>query len=341
MQFDKTYLTESGRELATSTQGGLDKIQFTRAVASSHDYSALSIDEIKALTDVADVKQEVQYSRIVKKDKFTLTMRVDFPSKDVTTDYSLYTVGFYARLQNGDEALYGVLPSSLPDYIPAYDGHSNINDSFQTDTTVSDTDNVLITVSQAGTLNESDLDAIFVARHIATIEDIESHLPDTLPDMDKDNDFKGINKFEKDPVDAAGDPYVADKTMQTAITAALKGMLADDGSLTIGDKTFMPVIDNRNGTITVDKAVLTPADADHVVQVNEAGNGSKVNFDSGDLTVDGADAVGMVMVYSDDDADAVKAYATAHQDTLMVYRGSTTRPAGKKNPFNEETGGTA
>ncbi|WP_204120254.1 hypothetical protein, partial [Levilactobacillus wangkuiensis] len=217
MQFDKTYLTENGRELATSTLGGLDKIQFTRAVASSHDYSASSPEELKALTDIEDVKQEVQYSRIVKKDKTTLTMRVDFPSKNVTADYSLYTVGFYARLQNGDEALYGVLPSSLPDYIPAYDGHSNINDSFQTDTTVSDTDNVLITVSQAGTLNESDLDAIFVAKHIATIEDIESHLPETLADTAKANHFKEANTFEKDPVDAAGDPYV---TGAGAIAAA-------------------------------------------------------------------------------------------------------------------------
>ncbi|WP_125545349.1 hypothetical protein [Levilactobacillus lindianensis] len=253
MQFDKTYLTEAGRELATSTQGGLDKIQFTRAVASSHDYSASSIEDIKALTDIADVKQEVQYSRIVKKDKTTLTMRVDFPSKDVTTDYSLYTVGFYARLENGDEALYGVLPSSLPDYIPAYDGHSNINDSFQTDTTVSDTDNVLITVSQAGSLNENDLDAILVAKHVATIEDIKEHIPESLADQDKDNDFTGANRFEKDPVNASGDAYITAETAKTTLTDG-KNMVADNG----------------DASVTVDGVVYKMVDKDNVLLINPA-----------------------------------------------------------------------
>ncbi|WP_367294677.1 fibronectin type III domain-containing protein [Levilactobacillus yonginensis] len=217
MQFDTTYLTEAGRSLATGTLGGLDKIQFTRAVASSHDYSATPVNDLKKLTSIEDVQQTVDYSRIIKKDDTTLTMRVDFPSKDVTTAYSLYTVGFYARPENGDEILYGVLPSSLPDYIVAYDGKSNLNDSFQTDTTVSDADNVLITVSQAGSLNEADLDAIFASKHIATVEDIKDNLPDDIAKTSEDNTFTGTNTFEKDPVDAAGDPYV---TGAGAIAAA-------------------------------------------------------------------------------------------------------------------------
>ncbi|MGR6795618.1 hypothetical protein [Levilactobacillus brevis] len=204
MQFDTTYLTEAGRSLATGTLGGLDKIQFTRAVASSHDYSATPVNDLKKLTSIEDVQQTVDYSRIIKKDDTTLTMRVDFPSKDVTTAYSLYTVGFYARPENGDEILYGVLPSSLPDYIAAYDGKSNLNDSFQTDTTVSDADNVLITVSQAGSLNEADLDAIFASKHIATIDDIKANIPDTVIDGSKPADFKESVTLEKGAVDGAG-----------------------------------------------------------------------------------------------------------------------------------------
>ncbi|KRN02153.1 hypothetical protein FD13_GL000293 [Levilactobacillus senmaizukei DSM 21775 = NBRC 103853] len=210
MQFDTTYLTEAGRSLATGTLGGLDKIQFTRAVASSHDYSATSVNDLKKLTSIEDVQQTVDYSRIIKKDDTTLTMRVDFPSKDVTTAYSLYTVGFYARPENGDEILYGVLPSSLPDYIAAYDGKSNLNDSFQTDTTVSDADNVLITVSQAGSLNEADLDAIFASKHIATIDDIKANIPATVIDGSKPADFKEAVTLEKGAVDGAGNSYVTD-----------------------------------------------------------------------------------------------------------------------------------
>ena len=222
MQFDTTYLTEAGRSLATGTLGGLDKIQFTRAVASSHDYSATPVNDLKKLTSIEDVQQTVEYSRIIKKDDTTLTMRVDFPSRDVTTAYSLYTVGFYARPENGDEILYGVLPSSLPDYIAAYDGKSNLNDSFQTDTTVSDADNVLITVSQAGSLNEADLDAIFASKHIATIDDIKANIPATVIDGSKPADFKEAVTFEKGAVDGEGNAIATTKNLADGDVATLK-----------------------------------------------------------------------------------------------------------------------
>lgn len=238
MQFDTTYLTEAGRALATGTLGGLDKIQFTRAVASSHDYSATAVDDLKKLTTIEDVQQEVDYSRIVKKDDTTLTMRVDFPSKNVTKAYSLYTVGFYARPENGDEVLYGVLPSVLPDYIAAYDGHSNINDSFQTDTTVSDADNVLITVSQAGSLNENDLEAIFAAKHVATVDDIKSYIPATVIDGSKAADFKEAVTLEKGAVDKDGNPYQTNQDVTDAIATAGKGFITQDA--TTGDVAAIP-----------------------------------------------------------------------------------------------------
>lgn len=226
MQFDTTYLTEAGRSLATGTLGGLDKIQFTRAVASSHDYSATPVNDLKKLTSIEDVQQTVEYSRIIKKDDTTLTMRVDFPSRDVTTAYSLYTVGFYARPENGDEILYGVLPSSLPDYIAAYDGKSNLNDSFQTDTTVSDADNVLITVSQAGSLNEADLDAIFASKHIATIDDIKANIPATVIDGSKPADFKEAVTFEKGAVDGEGNAIATTKNLADGDATTLKAAKA-------------------------------------------------------------------------------------------------------------------
>lgn len=235
MQFDTTYLTEAGRSLATGTLGGLDKIQFTRAVASSHDYSATPVNDLKKLTSIEDVQQTVEYSRIIKKDDTTLTMRVDFPSRDVTTAYSLYTVGFYARPENGDEILYGVLPSSLPDYIAAYDGKSNLNDSFQTDTTVSNADNVLITVSQAGSLNEADLDAIFASKHIATIDDIKANIPATVIDGSKPADFKEPVTLEKGAVDGEGNAIATAKNVSDGDAATLKSA-KEYADAQVGDK---------------------------------------------------------------------------------------------------------
>ncbi|ATU71099.1 hypothetical protein CT113_12480 [Levilactobacillus brevis] len=285
MQFDTTYLTEAGRSLATGTLGGLDKIQFTRAVASSHDYSATPVNDLKKLTSIEDVQQTVDYSRIIKKDDTTLTMRVDFPSKDVTTAYSLYTVGFYARPENGDEILYGVLPSSLPDYIAAYDGKSNLNDSFQTDTTVSDADNVLITVSQAGSLNEADLDAIFASKHIATIDDIKANIPATVIDGSKPADFKEAVTLEKGAVDGAGNAIATSKDLSDGDATTLKSAKdyadtkisgkADDSKVVHTADMRKPAnqvasIDEVN--TKQDKIGYTPADDSKVAHLSGANN---------------------------------------------------------------------
>ncbi|QMU08568.1 hypothetical protein H3M12_02525 [Levilactobacillus suantsaii] len=298
MQFDTTYLTEAGRSLATGTLGGLDKIQFPRAVASSHDYSATPVNDLKKLTSIEDVQQTVEYSRIIKKDDTTLTMRVDFPSKDVTTAYSLYTVGFYARPENGDEILYGVLPSSLPDYIAAYDGKSNLNDSFQTDTTVSDADNVLITVSQAGSLNEADLDAIFASKHIATIDDIKANIPATVIDGSKPADFKESVTLEKGAVDGEGNAIATSKDVSdgdaTTLTSA-KDYADTKISGKADDSTVVHTADMRkpaNQVASIDE-VNVKADDSKVVHDNHD-NTITVNGTSYDLPKSGLTSLQLV-----------------------------------------------
>ncbi|WP_260252375.1 hypothetical protein [Levilactobacillus brevis] len=278
MQFDTTYLTEAGRSLATGTLGGLDKIQFTRAVASSHDYSATPVNDLKKLTSIEDVQQTVEYSRIIKKDDTTLTMRVDFPSKDVTTAYSLYTVGFYARPENGDEILYGVLPSSLPDYIAAYDGKSNLNDSFQTDTTVSDADNVLITVSQAGSLNEADLDAIFASKHIATIDDIKANIPATVIDGSKPADFKESVTLEKGAVDGEGNAIATAKNVSDGDAATLKSAEEYADAKVSGKADDSKVVhktgdEEISGSKTFDTAPVDKTTGNPYITVTDLNNG--------------------------------------------------------------------
>ncbi len=158
-------MTNSGLDLLTSVAAGQQNIEFTKVVASSHNYSGLSTNEFKALTGIANIEQSTKYARVIKENRTLVRAQVSFPSKDVTKAYKLYTVGFYAKGSNGSEVLYGVMPSSLPDYIAAYDGHSNADDSFTMITTVSDTAQINITVDQAsvpsfddiriGTLNTS------------------------------------------------------------------------------------------------------------------------------------------------------------------------------------------
>lgn len=291
MQFDTSYLTAAGREIATTDLGGLDQIQYTKAVASSDDYSSLAADDLRKLTTLNGVEQTVDYSKILKKDTTTLTLRVDFPSEDVKTPYELYTVGFYAKLKSGDEVLYAVLPSDTPDQISAYDGKSNVNDSFTINTTVSNTSDVDFSLTAAGTLTESDLDTIFASRHVATTEDIDGKLKDyyTKSEVDAkfvtDDDFasklpKNIattdaaNVYTKSQTlaggatDGNGNAYATTKDMATGDASTLtsaKGYtdaatkpLATSASVTAGDSSTLATA--KSYTDTIGKAKVNVAD---------------------------------------------------------------------------------
>ncbi|MFC6180359.1 hypothetical protein [Lactiplantibacillus daowaiensis] len=160
MHFDTIYYTNKGLELTAMADAGECQIQFTKAVASNRDYSATDPNDFKTITGIEDIQQEEPYTRVIRTNSTLITAQADFPSKDVKTAYQLYTVGFYAKPINGSdgtEVLYAIMPSSYPDYVAAYDGHSNVSDSFVMKTTVSDTQEVSITVDQAGAVVQADI----------------------------------------------------------------------------------------------------------------------------------------------------------------------------------------
>ena len=251
MQFDTSYLTAAGREIATTELGGLDLIQYTKAVASSDDYSSLSADDLRKLTSLDGVEQTVSYSKILKKDATTLALRVDFPSADVKTAYELYTVGFYAKLKSGDEVLYAVLPSDTPDQISANDGKSNVNDSFTINSTVANTADVDFSLTAAGTLTESDLETILESKHYATTEyvngkltnyytkaevdakfvtddDFASKLPKNIATTDAANTFAKSQTLAGGATDGKGNAYATTKDVATDLNNGLSAKVTDN-----------------------------------------------------------------------------------------------------------------
>lgn len=354
MEYNEKSLTREGGSmmaLAHKSEKALitDEIVISdKVIAAGTDISTLTID---SFTDA--VRFPIN-SKNQSDNQFTVKAVITNYSKDqdgtehkIDKDFNVALVGILAHVEGFvDSHILSVAVGNEPFVLPAYQGTPfNLVFGFTQ----------IYSSDQAAKIELGSNDAYALASDIdvlkSTVAGLDNSVNVTIDEklkdaggLSKDNVFTGANQFTQDPTNASGDPYVADKTMQAAIAATLKGMLADDGSLVIGDKRFKPVVDNQNDTITVNKKIITPADEDHVVRVNEAGNGSKVNFEGDNLTVDGATAVGMVFVYSDDDSDAVKAYTATHSMTAMVYKDGARPDDQKPGPFTtttDTTGGTA
>jgi len=403
-KWNQLVITDAGYQLSAKTLAGT-KIQYTHAQTTDKDMSALTSDELKSVTKLDSVVQDLSVGIITVQDDHTVNIPVKVSNQDVTADYLLCGLAIFAKPVDGDEVLYGIATAVSPDLMVAQNGSTVVGTNFKLKVHVGSAANVNIVISPDGSVSNEELEGIL--KSYVLTSDLAKQLPADTPGTSKNETVTGTWKYSTDPVDKNGKPYITDDALVnfqapkiTASKGDVKTSVASGADLslallalprgltsiyvsatainnpsgtamhglvqmfsasgTAAKGTFIDsngnvwstvvngttvtytqlVGDNGDGTLTLAGRKFIPADEDHVVQVNEAGNGSKVNFDSGDLTVDGADAIGMVMAYSDDDADAVNAYATTHEDTLVVHRDST-RPAGKKNPFSVDTGGTA
>lgn len=343
-KWNQLVITDAGYQLSAKTLGGT-KIQYTHAQTTDKNMTAFTSDELKAVTKLDNVVQDLPVGVVTIQDDHTVDVPVKVSNQDVTADYLLCGLAIFAKPEDGDEILYGIATAASPDLMVAQNGSTVVGTNFMLKVHVGSAANVNIIISPDGSVSNEELAGTL--KKYVLLSELAKQLPSDIAHTAEDNEFKGKNKFDQDPTNASGDAYVtavdADKhaddgdaaTLTAAeqkIADALAKMLADDGSLTIGGKTFMPVIDNQNGTMTVNKQVITPADEGHVVTVSEAGKGSKVDFDTGNLTVDGASVLGVTTVYTDDDADAVTSYAAAHPTTIIVHKDGT-RPADELAPW--------
>ncbi len=110
---------------------------------------------------------------------------------------------------------------------------------------------------------------------VITKSQLNAVLPTDIARTGENNDFKGKNTFETDPVDKNGDAYGLAKDITTKVTDN------GDNSIEINKQAVTPVRDNKNGSINFNSKDMTPADDSAVVHTtgDETINGQK-KFDT-------------------------------------------------------------
>ena len=167
-KWNKLIITDAGYQLSARTLAE-QKIQYTHAQTTDKDMSAMTSDELKALTSLGSVVQDLPVGTISVQDDHTVNVPVKVTNQDLTTDYLLYGLALFAKPVDGDEILYGILTASKPDLIPASAGTTVTGTNFKLKVHVGDAANVNIVISPDGSVSNDELEGILKS-YVATTD---------------------------------------------------------------------------------------------------------------------------------------------------------------------------
>lgn len=225
----KTIFTTAGQSLATRIQAGKTNIKFTKADISTTNRYNDSDTETQVLTSLDNVQQTADISNVTVINDSTVDVQVSIDQTKAPNDYQMNSLGLYAIDGDGKEVLYSVTVLKDPVYVHQDAAGSALGVGLET--VVGNSQNVKFDINPAGAVTNEVFEAKL--KDYVKASDIKELIPDSLPDVDKDNTFTGTNTFKQDPVDAAGDPYV---TGAGAIAAA-EGHFAktsESGGVSVG-----------------------------------------------------------------------------------------------------------
>ena len=117
--YNQAVITNAGQQLLTDAIAQNKAVTFSKFQTSSYQYA--SGTDLAALVSLNDVKQTVTPSSVGKTGNDTVYATSVVSNETVSTSYSVYTVGLFAKMDN-TEVLFAVSTAKSPDTIPANAG---------------------------------------------------------------------------------------------------------------------------------------------------------------------------------------------------------------------------
>lgn len=144
-EYSKFYLTDNGQALLAKMIAGTGDIEFTKACASSTQYTE---NQLIALTALTNIKQTSLISKVTRTNEVAIKVEAAYSNRDLTAGYYMRTLGLYAKDPDKGEVLYGVtIETSGNCYMPPYNGVTVSAAYIQLYTTVGNASNVSLEVS--------------------------------------------------------------------------------------------------------------------------------------------------------------------------------------------------
>ena len=229
-KWNQLVITDAGYQLSAKTLAGT-KIQYTHAQTTDKDMSALTSDELKSVTKLDSVVQDLSVGIITVQDDHTVNIPVKVSNQDVTADYLLCGLAIFAKPVDGDEILYGIATAVSPDLMVAQNGSTVVGTNFKLKVHVGSAANVNIVISPDGSVSNEELEGILKS-YVLTSE-LSKQLPEGIVTEGGSNVMTGSNVYKADPVDVDGNAYVTG----AGAVAAAEGHFAkasESGGVTVG-----------------------------------------------------------------------------------------------------------
>lgn len=156
-EFNKLTITNKGQALMAKLIAGKTTVEFTKVSSSTNVYTEA---QILALTSLANIKQTVKISKITRINNVAVQIEAAMENSNLTSGYNMNSIGLYAKDPDEGEILYAVASVTTTDkgaYMPPFNGLSVSGAFLKLTTTVSNSNNVSLTVDQAATATVGDI----------------------------------------------------------------------------------------------------------------------------------------------------------------------------------------
>lgn len=235
-KYNDTILTTAGVDLASRAAHGKASFKIVRAESTADDLSAKTEDELKAMTVIPN---KVQDGSIVGQEDTAPAVQgvqLQFLNTELTKPYSIMAMGLYAKEDGQEqEILYAITTAEKehPQYMPDFADKVTLRFGMTIRVVVGDRTNFKVVFDPDGLATIK-----FVQDAVASVKIDDSD----FAKLSKDNTFKGINKFEKAPVNIDGVEYVSKSYVDDAIATAKQAAIdqAKQNTLAEFDKRHVP-----------------------------------------------------------------------------------------------------
>lgn len=156
-EFNKLTITNKGQALMAKLITGKTTVEFTKVSSSTNVYTEA---QILTLTSLANIKQTVKISKITRTNNVAVQIEAAMENSNLTSGYNMNSIGLYAKDPDEGEILYAVASVATTDkgaYMPPFNGLSVSGAFLKLTTTVSNSNNVSLTVDQAATATVGDI----------------------------------------------------------------------------------------------------------------------------------------------------------------------------------------
>ncbi|NBH72214.1 hypothetical protein D3Z51_09305, partial [Clostridiaceae bacterium] len=153
--YKSAVVTAGGQNLIAQALADNKALEFTSAKTSSHIYP--SGTNIAGLTGLQDVEQNtVPFASQVLHGNIA-QVSVRFDNDGVAQQYQINTIGLYAKVEGGEEALFSVIQAVTPDEMPVQSEVSPSAFIYNIQHTVQNAAQITIVVNPAGTATVQDI----------------------------------------------------------------------------------------------------------------------------------------------------------------------------------------